>query len=128
MTNTELKRLVLLYQQIRKESEALTQDYEENDVKLRVFTKAMELATEKLKGSSFPDTRILEGIYNECLYEDANAATENKRAATGKLGSAEIQRQIKYCEIKLDAIMQLLGPDNLKRLEDYEREDILKNE
>lgn len=128
MKNIELKRLVSSYWQIKRELEALTQDYEESDIKLKVFTKATELAQEWLQKSHFPDTRILEEICNGCLYEDANTVEKNKRVAAGKLGSVEMQRQIKYCELKLEAIKQLLGSDNLKRLDDYEKEGLLKSE
>ena len=129
MTNAELKHLVGLYHQTKKELDELKGDSERGDIELKLYEKLAELLkknAEKARKNDFARYRFLTEIYEGIFYPEHAEIDKKYHESVKKTYQAEAKRKITYLEIKLEAITQLLGQENLNDLEKFEKEKILK--
>lgn len=128
MDNTELKCLVELYRDTKRKLDELRGDYDRSNIETKLFNKLEELLKEKGKESAdFDRRRFLRDIYEGIFFKERDEAYSRNEESEKTINKYDIKRMIEYFEIKLEALRQLLGEDNLKRLEKYEEKSILKS-
>lgn len=125
MPNEELNYLLKVYWQIKDELEMLMGDYEINNVKVKLFKQLEGLMGDKLKTVDMLDRVFWKSIFDGMFYREYQETLAQDRELFKKISSPETKMKIDYLELKLDAVKQLLGEDNFKELEKYERENIL---
>ena len=129
MKNAELKHLVGLYHQTKKELDKLKGDSERGEIELKLYEKLAELLkknTEEAKRKDFGKHKFFAEIYEGIFYPEHAEIDKKYHESVKKTYEAEVKRKITYLEIKLEAIIQLLGQDNINVLENFEKEKILK--
>jgi hypothetical protein len=126
MTNSELNSLVTLYCSTKEKLKSLMGDYEAYDMEAKVTAKIEEILGDRFKNAKqVTDKMIFEGIYNGVLYKEASESAKRKKEFSNKISTPEVQQEIEYLKIKLEAIRQLFGVD-IQKITDAEEGNILR--
>ena len=124
MKNLELKQLVKLYWQAKTELDELQEAYLKSETETKLMDGLQNLLKEKFKASNPMDRQIM---FDKFFYFEHDRVIYDGIEPIRKINDPQTKIRVLYLETKLDVIKGILGEENLKDLEKYERERILKN-
>ncbi len=124
MTNEELKYLIDLYFQTRNDLDEIVGERDKTQTEITILNKVKVIVVENIKKQQSSDKHSWKEILNPLLYNKFEDATEKNKTAQKSI--AKRNNEIKYLETKLGVIEEMLGEENFKRLQEIERENLIK--